>query len=385
MTFPIKTSPKIRTYSSAMVWQMETQLYTSFTTTLNFYEVDVFSIDFNPGQIDEANFAIGGFLSFQTADMPDPKVFLIEAKTFTRSPVGKSVDNVNVTGRGVKAVLDFRRHISLFNTGTGYDTQTSVTYEAAMRNFLSHEIIAPSDANRTMTGITFYEANMSRGGTVDAIQKRTESVLDTIVEMSKVSTLGVELVWSGAGRNFTVKFVEGTDRSTVGDPTCVTLSEGIRNVKGFTYSEDSTQQKNVAYVGGTGDAAARNLEKVLSGAEATGWDRREAWVDASNCTTDDQLIQEGETALVEASVIEDATFTYNPVSPSTTFGVDFNLGDIVNVVFPTVATLTARIISVTWTFNASGTQLEMVAGKKRPDFVRILKSQFRNVSSGGKH
>jgi hypothetical protein len=271
-----------------------------------------------------------------------------------------------------------------FSAGTGYDIQTGVAYETAMRHYITQELISPTDTARILSGISFAEIDGTRGGTVDDIQKRTESVLETIVALSKTSTLGFDLVWTPPGLNFKIAFYEGVDRSAVG-PGCVTLSEGIRNVKGYNFSEDTTQEKNIVYVGGTGDGASRALEEVYSGTEPTGWDRREGWIDGTDCSTSDQLIEKGLQFLADCSDNTSMSFEYNPLSPATIFGRDFTLGDIVNAVLPGVATLTRRIVSASWTYDSTGVTLKMEAGKKKPDWVRIVKHEIEKVNAGSKH
>ena len=383
-TPPITTTPDVRVYNASMAWIFQTNLYTSFNPVINFYDVHTFSLVINQNVIDHTLFQPGGFLSYQTPDMPDPYLFIIDAKNLVVSPDGKGSDKMQITGRGVKCCLDFRKHMEEFSAGTGYDVQTGVAYETAMRHYITQEIISPTDAAREIPGITFAAVDGTRGGTVADIQKRTESVLDTIIELSKTSALGIDFVWTGTGLNFEIVFYEGTDRYTVGDPDCVTLSVDFRNVKGYSYNEDTTQMKNVAYVGGTGNAAARTLSEVYNGTEPTGWARRETFLDASDCATTNQRVEKGQALLVDSAEDTSLTFEYNPVSQSFIFGRDFTLGDIVNIVFPGVATVTSRIISASWTYDANGVKVRMEAGKKKPDWIGIVKHAILKAGIGGK-
>ena len=86
-TVGIETTPIIRIYSSAMVWQMQTRLYTSFVPVLNYYEPHTFSMVINPNVIDVSLVQPGGFLSYQTPDMPNPYLFMIESRALTKTPL----------------------------------------------------------------------------------------------------------------------------------------------------------------------------------------------------------------------------------------------------------------------------------------------------------
>jgi hypothetical protein len=254
-----------------------------------------------------------------------------------------------------------------------------------MRHWITQEIISPTNTARILPGITFYEMDEMRGGTVDDIQKRTESPLDTCNEMSTASGLGYDLVWTGSGLNFKVVFYEGVNRYTVGNINCVTLSVDFHNVKGYEYVEDSTAERNLVYVGGAGDAAARTLAAVYTGTEPTGWDRRETFLDGSDCTTTDQMTEKGLAVLVDSEETTSLSFEYDPASQSYVFGKDFTLGDTVNIVFPTVASVQKQIISVSWSYDDSGVSISMEAGKKKPDWIPFVKQGITNASVGGKH
>lgn len=366
-----------------MVWQMQTRLYSSFVPVLNYYEPHTFTMVINPNVIDVSLVQPGGFLSYQTPDMPNPYLFMIESRALTKSPSGKGSDEMTITGRGIKAILDSRRHMEEFSAGTGYDIQTGVSYETAIRHYINQEVISPTDTARTLTGITWHETDYGRGGTVADTQKRTESVLDTCVGLSKTSTLGFDFIWSGSGLNFEIVFYEGVDYSASGS-TRVTLSVDLKNLKGGTYNEDITALKNVVYAGGTGDGSARVLQEVYTAPEPSGWDRRETFLDASDCATTDQLTEKGNELLAESGESLSMSFEYNPVSQSYVFGKDFTIGDIVNIKLPW-ATEVSRIISASWTYDKSGVKMTMTAGKAKPDFIRILKSAILKSGIGGKH
>jgi hypothetical protein len=369
-------------------------MYETLNTVLNLYDPHTFELSINPHVITPALFVAGGFLSYQTSAMPIPYVFIIERKAQKVSSEGEGSDTMSISGRGVKAIFESRRHIEEFNTGTGYDGLTSKTFETVMRHYIDQEAIICTDSKRRLPGITYAETDFGRGGTVDSIQKRGESLLDTLTELSKVSALSYDLVWQNSGTNFEVVFYEGVDRSIPGDPDCVVLSINYHNVKGYNYVEDITALKNLIYIAGSGDGAARILEEVYSPSPSTepeGWTRRETFIDGTDCkdsviaTERQKLAVSAQTTLTDSAESINLSFEYNPISQSYIFGRDFTLGDIVNIVFPDVATLTSRIVSVSWTYDENGVEISMEAGKTAPDFVKILKGGILRAGIGGKH
>ena len=205
-------------------------------------------------------------------------------------------------------------------------------------------------------------------------QGRGQSLLDTLVEFNKSSQLSCDLVWSGAAAAPTARYTfvftvyASTDLSDE-----VVLTADLGNVLSYDYQESVLGYRNTIYVAGSGDAAARVLSKIYTGAEPTGRDRFEDYIDATDCTTTDQLTQRGNETLTLKAGTESLEFEFDTENQSEVYGVDFKCGDIVTVIDPDVATLVDRITSVTTTYDENGKTIKLGMGTSAPDLVSIMK------------
>jgi hypothetical protein len=230
-----------------------------------------------------------------------------------------------------------------------------------------------ADANRVITGLSLAAVDYGRGGTCN-FQGRAQSLLDTLVEFSKSSQLSCDLVWSGAAAAPTARYTfvftvyASTDLSDE-----VILTADLGNVLSYDYQESVLGYRNTIYVAGAGTAAARTLSKIYSGGEPTGRDRFEDYIDATDCTTTDQLTQRGTETLSLKAGTESLEFEFDTENQSEVYGVDFKCGDIVTVIDPDVATIVDRITSVTTTYDQNGKTITLGMGTSAPDLVSIIK------------
>jgi len=263
---------------------------------------------------------------------------------------------------------------------SGCDAVPGVSYETAMRHYVDGNAgpnakgaSGAADAHRVITGLSLAAVDYLRGGACN-FQGRAQSLLDTLVEFNKSSQLSCDLVWSGAAAapaaryTFVFTVYASTDLSDE-----VILTADLGNVLSYDYQESVLGYRNTIYAAGTGDAAARVLQSVYSGAEPTGRDRFEDYIDATDCSTADQLTQRGNETLTLKAGTESLEFVFDTENQSEVYGVDFKCGDIVTVIDPDVATLVDRITSVTTTYDENGKTITLGMGTSAPDLVSILK------------
>ncbi|WP_062397817.1 hypothetical protein [Methanogenium cariaci] len=124
-----------------------------------------------------------------------------------------------------------------------------------------------------------------------------------------------------------------------------------------------------AIVAGQGEEAARTIQTVGT---ATGWGRREEYVDARDCATTDELTARGgEEVLAEKEEITLLEVEYIS-TPMYRYRTDFDIGDIISVEYPGgVCSMQARIVSVTETYP-DGT-IVLGLGKEWPDLISLLR------------
>jgi len=301
---------------------------------------------------------------------------------------GKNTSLVTVAGRGALAgVLKRRAAMAYFSTGDGYDTQTSVAYETAMRHIIDVNCVnaiganGSADTSRNLSGVTLAPYDLLRGGTADELKTRGDKILDLLESWSKTSGLHPDMEWSGTGLNFEFQVGAGTDRSGAGSAARVLLTANWGSVSGYEYEYSAYDSADTLYVAGTGDGAARLVQKAYLGvSEPTGWDRHEAFVDASDCDSTDALTTRGTEQLVALAPVQSLTFTYNWLNWSARYKTDFFLGDTVIVDFPDEATMISRVISVSRTYDGDGLTMDITVGTGSPDLKSIVKDLRASTS-----
>lgn len=278
---------------------------------------------------------------------------------------GEASEDWQISGREVGAILEGRLCLYGTDSGTGYDDQSSVVGETAMRHYVDVNAIT-TDADRVVTGLALELDDGERGDAVTT-SARFETVADILKECSTQSGLGWRVDYEFDGAVWRFRILQGTDRSSA-----VVLSPRLGNalVSGYRYS--IANSPSVAVVAGDGDAAARTVE--IAGT-ATGWDRRELFVDARDLDTSADLITRGESKLAELGA--ETTLELKYIStPMYRYGTDFDLGDIIKGEYPGVATVTVRIVAVREEYPSGDVVLTL--GTEWPDLISILKAEHKD-------
>lgn len=234
---------------------------------------------------------------------------------------------------------------------------------------------------RVIPGLTLYPVDMQRGDSI--IYKARFQMLDEVLEsIGRTSGLGWKLEWTGSGLNFQFTVEEGADLSST-----VTISTGFGNVRGYTFLNSIADMRNTLYVAGAdeeGEVWTRPVTLVYDTTEPEGWARREAFIDASDCVTSDEMTARGEEEL--ATLGESVSLEVNYLEgDSFVIGQDFDLGDIVTVNYPDIVTVESRIISVTEEI-APGTVPKVTLGISReyPDLKSVVKGIRKSTSQAGR-
>lgn len=167
---------------------------------------------------------------------------------------------LTVSGRFLTAYLD-RRVIK----GTPYTF--SGTAEDGMRAIVSNMTPIPNVVLGTRQGYT---------QTVE-FQATYKNVLTYEAKLGQKAGLGFRMRPDFVNKQLIFEVYEGLDRSAAQDDRSrVIFSERYDNLTGAVYQENEQLYKNVAYVGGEGEASARTYVTV-GDTEATGLERYEAF------------------------------------------------------------------------------------------------------------
>ena len=179
------------------------------------------------------------------------------------------------------------------------------------------------------------------------------NVSEFLAEVCKTYGIGWDIYIKGAF--FYFELYKGVDRSyNQTDLPYVVFSPEFDNLLATDYQFDKTNYKNVALVGGEGEGTAR---KMVTVGTAENLDRYEIFVDSRNSSSNDgeisadeyttMLEEEGNEALSESDNSINESIS-GEVEPSTnyTLGVDYFLGDIVEVINEYGIEAAPRIIEI---------------------------------------
>lgn len=233
------------------------------------------------------------------------------------------------------------------------------TVENYIRQLITDNIIAPTMVERT---IDFFKLGATAGLTDQIEEQVTYAQLgDKIIELCNTYQYGsrVEL---GLDDSFMFSVYVGTDRSyNQTENDYVVFSPEFDNIISSTYIVDSSSVKNVALIAGEGEGIDR---KRATYGSASGIARHELYVDARDVSSqveadaepidyDAMLQARGVEALASYGTVQSFEGEVEP-SYSYKYGVDYHLGDIVQVMNEYGVSSSARVTEVIETFDQDG-------------------------------
>ena len=292
-------------------------------------------------------------------------VGIIESIEGQMTDEGEISESWTVAGRDLGAILQGRICLHGTDAGTGYDEQIDVVGETAMRHYVDVNAVNPTDPDRAIPGLDLMLVDQGRGGTVQ-VRARFQGLLEILESIALQSGLGWGILWSPDTGELLFDALEGTDRSAE-----VLLSPRLGNCLVSGYRACLSDAPTLAIVAGQGEAELREIVEVGT---ATGWDRREVFVDARDLDATDALIARGGEKLAEVGETTTLEVEYIP-TPTYRYMTDFDLGDIVSAEYPGVATMQARIVAVTEQYPSG--RIVLGLGKEWPDLVTLVRALRR--------
>ncbi len=264
-------------------------------------------------------------------------------------------DFLTVSGRSAECLLG--RRIVPKQT-TFRDTAA----ETVIRSLITQNAINPDATNRKIDLISLDTAQ----GYTDIINKQVTggNLLDVVSDICKEQSYGFKM--SFVSGQFVFGLYKGVDRSyNQTERPFVVFSPEFENLGNSEYSEDKTTLYNAVYVAGEGEGTNRVIVGV---GNTAGLRRRETWVDARNesSNTDSGTLTPTEYAYMLAQQgneeIKKATETVNFGGEILNFdvykyGVDYGLGDIVQIVNEYAIQGTATVTEVTEVEDETGYHL----------------------------
>lgn len=375
---PSTTSPLLHIFDTTFTYVGRIEDYESFMWQYNWYEADKFEFTINRYKTNVSEITPNGFVAFiDENDAWHVGIIRTVSKPLTQD--GKQSETWTFTGKSYESVFEDRICISKVNVGTGYDDQSDNT-ETNMKYFVTEEAYDPDDTNRRITSLRM-ETDSGRGAVIHyrARGETLASLLQAHVKYDPIYSYYLD--WNGyvdgsANReNFTFKIREGRDLTA-----SVKLSALFGNIYGYDYRYSSMGQKNWAYVGGTGDGAARTVVDWGVGVEPTGRNRKEVWVDGRDCSDIKGLKDRAVETLNDMSENETCEFEFNPNTNSYVFLHDFKVGDVITVQVDNIITMYARVISATEEYTDRGRTVKLTVGKEWPDLYKVIRWTNKQMS-----
>lgn len=302
----------------------------------------------------------------------DHTMILTGCQLDTDSEVG-----VHLTAAGKSLEVILKRRVI-------HKTSISGNLQNGIQKLLDENIINPANPKRRISNFVFIPSTDSRitSLTIEEIQYQGENLYESVVELCVAHDIGFKVSLSDDYK-FQFQLYMGQDRSYNQETNpWIVFSPKYDNFTSSTYIDSNEEYKNASYIAGAGEGDAQRFYEVEH-SDATGIDRMEIYTDASGVSdeyqaevevrdpntgevtietktfkyTDEEyfpmLAEEGELDLSEKQTTEsyegiiDATHQY-------TYGKDFYLGDIVQVVNEFDIQSNSRISEIVWCHDLNG-------------------------------
>lgn len=300
--------------------------YKSFIWTPRYFECGDFEL-YTPATAELLQQLTRGNLVMREDDT-EHAMFIERVVVTTDAEEGNTI---TASGRCLKSVLA-RRIIPR-------QTILSGTVAQGISRLLAENIINPvGDARRIDN---FILGSFTAGTETMKRQFTGDNLADAVINICKSYGIGWDVRVNLSTKKMLFDLYAGTDRSyTQSLNPFVVFSPEYENLVNTTYEENDAEYKNFAFVGGEGEGNARWIHET-GDLDASGLDLYELFVDAKDISRNGDEISPSEyDAMLAAVGMErlaecETTVTFEGsthTGRNYQYGVDYNLGDIVEVV-----------------------------------------------------
>ncbi len=319
--------------------------YESLQLTRSYYGMGAFEVRMHPKSSGAEQLDPGRVLFFSEATHKAMVIEKIVWKSGQVSASGKTLKGLAARKICVPPALD--------DGHFGWDRFTG-SAEAAYHHYAAANLYAPEDASRKVARLVGGD-NANRG-IVLPWQSRFGNLETLLSDIGETTEMGWDIVPDFSAKQYIFTAWEGRDLSQ--GTGRVIMSERNGNANDVTYTLDLTTAKTTAYVGGAGEDENRLIR--CHGYEATGWDRRECWVDAGSISDTDMLAVAAESKLddvepkesLAAEIIDTGLCRYER---------DYDVGD--KVLLAGAGRMAAvRLLEMRESYDGSGRKLQATFG-----------------------
>ncbi len=294
---------------------------------------------------------IGNYLTTKKSD----RIMIIEDISIEVDPENGS--RTTITGRSLESILERRVIWGQVNLDGSLQSE--------VENLLDDNVIVPSISARAIDNFEFVPSTDDTIADLDVdTQFFGENLYDAILSLCESQQIGFRILLNNSNK-FAFELYVGANRtfSQTKNPWVI-FSPDYDNLLSSNYFKSMRKFKNAALIAGEGDGSNRTLIESCSD-ESEGLQRRELYVDSSTLSrtidgTDltatkykKKLTSKGKEHLLETQTMEsfegeiDATKQF-------VYGVDFMLGDIVQIVNEYGMRACSRVSEVVQCHDASG-------------------------------
>jgi hypothetical protein len=237
--------------------------------------------------------------------------------------------------------------------------------------------------NVNMFGVTDLK---EYGSTIDfTVDWKTGYMGDTIVSIAKMYAVGaypigwnvyIDSTWSAFHMD-TYQAINKTVHQTALPP--VVFSEEYGNIKDATYTYSIKDWRNVAYMNWNNGTADQNTPVGnKTHGDTISFMRKEIIIDSSKKITN-EVINEGRSELNKRPHVQSFTAEIiNNTHTMSTYGVDWNLGDIVTVqaklLGNTIVSIDAQITEIEEVYDGAEYSVNATFGEGKLSFVQLIKN-----------
>ncbi|CAM3743633.1 siphovirus ReqiPepy6 Gp37-like family protein [Cohnella lubricantis] len=282
------------------------------------------------------------------------------------------IETLVVKGPTLGGVLD--RRITVTDS---YD-RVSGAAETVLKHYVNRHIVDGLYPGRAIPFVAS-APDLLRGKSTPW-QSRYENLLDVAQQIAEWCDIGWGVNLDFAARKWVFDVIEGRNVSASQSALPpVIFAHEFDNVESESFIDSDANYKNVGYAGGPGEDEDRLIQVV---GEATGFDRREVFLDASQAEDAAELVTLGQQQLAQQKQI--LTFDGKVLDTQTfRYGVDWDLGDIVTLRNKRWGvTMDPRVTEVKEIYEKTSS-LEVKFGTDIPDITREMKALKNKVKRSG--
>lgn len=345
--------------------------FSYFGFVRNFRRPNTFELHINRNKENSSYLEIGSYIVIWKGGAY--RIWRIESKEIELTD-GKGSEKWIVKGRSLSGVFEDRLCLNKITNSSsgGYDTKTGPV-ETLMKYYVNVEVVNPTDTNRKIPNYVI-GTDLGRGPTI-TISARLQTLAELLETISYSNGIGYLTYFDLVTKKYVFEVIVGVDRTANnGVNTPVIFSPEFDNIERLYYKNSLLGVKNYAIVGGQGDGKDRAFAYVGTD---TGLARREVFVDARDLASG--LAERGVERLAEYAQELIMEFDHTQVGPFE-YEVDFNLGDIVTVVYPDIIEMDTRIVRVDESYTVEdGWKYKFTVGSEFPDLINLIIKDKKNI------